>query len=168
MVTNKVVKPEVAEPDKAVELGALINDLALLVANMNRITDYLQKAAKSANVNITLTDWLLLQALAAGGPLPMAKVAFKIGVTRQRIHQQVSPLQSAGLISIAQGDGKSKILEIDAQGKLLATTLEKEFLKSMTGEDGSLAAGPVRTAKMGTARLARAMMARSKADEHAQ
>ncbi|MEI9930880.1 MAG: hypothetical protein WDM89_10100 [Rhizomicrobium sp.] len=115
--SNSEPKAPETEPESADEPGALITDLMQLVVNMNRVLFHLEKAAKDASINISLTDWILLQTLSSEGPQPMSKAVQKIGMSWQRIYQQCTPLQAAGLLSMTQMDDRSKVLEISPSGK---------------------------------------------------
>src|SRR5215467_296291 len=93
----------------AVEPGSELADLALLLVTVNKISSALETAADEGQSGVTLSDWLLLKTLDREGPLSMAKAAAKIGVSRQRVHQQSGSLGSSGAISVTPGDdAKSK------------------------------------------------------------
>ena len=156
MPAKNAIDPKSSDPK------AVINDLATLIAAMNRVTDHLQKGARNAGERLTLTDWLLLHMLETEGAQPVAKAAFKLGVSRQCIHQLAAAMEKSGHVTSKPGDGKSKELEISPSGRQLAAAFEAEILKAIRSVDGGIAAGPILTAKGGATRLARAMMLTSR------
>lgn len=135
--------------------GSEIDYVAGFLANANKISDALQTIATDVDATITMTDWLLLHALSSEGSLPMTKAASRIGVTRQRVHQQSTPLQTAGLITIADGEGKTRLLSIAPAGSALHKKLEKTFSKALTKEEGNMPTGLIHNAKQASAKIAR-------------
>ena len=142
------------EPKKPIEPGSEIEDLASVIVNVNRIGDRLQQIAKGENENLTITDWLLLHALAHEGPLVMTKAAYKIGVSRQRVHQQSAALKAIGVISVAVNpDGKTKTLHIAKLGVDLVRRMDEEIRKVLSSETGSLPTELLHNAKRNAARI---------------
>jgi DNA-binding MarR family transcriptional regulator len=150
----KTAAEPTTEARKPVEPGSEIEDLASLIVSVNRIGDRLQKIAKSENESLTITDWLLLHALEHEGPLAMTKAAYKVGVSRQRIHQQSTALKAIGLISVAVNeDGKTKTLSIAKPGVDLAKRMDEEIRKVLSSETGTLPTVVLHNAKRTAARI---------------
>ncbi|HVV66356.1 MAG TPA: helix-turn-helix domain-containing protein, partial [Rhizomicrobium sp.] len=99
--------PQTAAKGAQVESGSELADLAELLVAANKIGSALQAAAAQDESKITAADWLLLRALERDGPMPMSRAAARIGVTRQRVHQQSRPLQEIGAVTqTTSEDGK--------------------------------------------------------------
>ena len=146
---------------RGVEAGSEIAELAAMLISANRISNNLEDAITKLEVDLSLTDWLLLHALNSE-PAPIAKAAYKIGVTRQRVYQQMIPLQAAGLISISSEGEKSKTLSIAPGGAALVARLENEIRKALSVESGALPTGPILTASKSTRRIVKAMAPKRK------
>ena len=140
--------------------------LAGLLANANKIADRLQNAATQVDTNILMTDWLLLHTLIGEGPLSMSKAASKIGLTRQRVHQQASTLKAAGLLEIVETDAKTKTLAAAPGAKQLMNKLDRAFHEAISGANGEIPIGPINTAFTSTRRIVKAMP--SKTSEKAE
>jgi DNA-binding MarR family transcriptional regulator len=137
--------------------GSEVADLAGLLISTSRIASHLETALSAAGSPVSLTDWLLLHTLNAEGPLPASRVAYKIGVTRQRVHQQVGPLRKAELLEVTDADGKSKVLTLTSAGTALIHQLEQQVMKALSAKDGEIPVSQIRTASMGARRIVRAI-----------
>ncbi|HVZ90048.1 MAG TPA: MarR family winged helix-turn-helix transcriptional regulator [Rhizomicrobium sp.] len=139
-----------------VESGSELADLADLLVAANKIGSALQSAAAQDESKITAADWLLLRTLDRDGPLPMSKAAAKIGVTRQRVHQQCRPLQEIGAISqTTSEDGKLRTLSITPQGGALIRRLDDTFRGVLSAIEGGLPTAPIFYAKRSAGRIAK-------------
>jgi DNA-binding MarR family transcriptional regulator len=144
---------EATKTGAKVEPGSELADLAALLVTVNKISDALQSAAEERQSGATLADWLLLKTLDKEGPLSMAKTAAKIGVSRQRVHQQTGELESSGAISVAKGeDGKSRNLTLAAGGRALMKKLDDAF-SALLSDDGALPTAPIHAARKSTHRI---------------
>jgi DNA-binding MarR family transcriptional regulator len=153
---SKTVQPKPAQ-SKPLEPGSELADLAQLLVCVNRIGNRLQDAADQKNANLTISGWLLLRTLQTEGPLPMARAAIRIGMTRQRVHQQAKPLEAAGLVSITQGDSNTRRLALEPAGEALVKSLDEAFLKALAGSGDAPPALPLHAARMGAGRVLKAM-----------
>ncbi len=145
-----------------VEPGSEIADLAALLGFVNRITDRLQHAAAALENGITVTDWLLLRALNDEGPMPMASAARKMGVSRQRVHQQTKPLSAAGLITA----GDDKALALTPKGGAAMKDAEKSFAEALSSGGGGMPTMPLHGAKLSTRRIVKSMSSKKDAAAH--
>jgi DNA-binding MarR family transcriptional regulator len=147
-----------------VEPGSELADLALVLVTVNRITNALQSAAEERQSGATLSDWLLLKTLDKEGPLSMAKAAVKIGVSRQRVHQQTGALETSGVISVTKGDdGKSMNLTLAAGGRALMKKLDDAFSAALKDDDGALPSAPIHAAKKSTFRIQKVLASKQSA-----
>jgi DNA-binding MarR family transcriptional regulator len=140
--------------------GTEVEELASFLVSASRIAAHLEKALSASGASgsaVSLTDWLLLHTLKAEGPLPISKVAHKIGVTRQRVHQQVGPLRTAGWLEVTDADGKSKFLTLTAAGTALIKQLEQQLVNSLSTQDGEVPMSQIHTASMGARRIVKAI-----------
>ncbi|HVU20704.1 MAG TPA: hypothetical protein VHE09_08230 [Rhizomicrobium sp.] len=140
------------------EIAELISYLALT----NRVSSHLETAISEVDANISLTDWLLLYTVSSEGPLPATKIAYKIGVTRQRVYQQTSTLITAGfLLREEVGDSKFKTIGIAPGGTVLLKRIERALRDMLSQKSGNLPTGPIHTACNGTKRLVRSLPSQS-------
>lgn len=161
-MAEQVEKTEAAEVKAKAGEAATGNELAELViflASTNRISSHLETAISELNANISLTDWLLLHTLKTEGPMPATKIAFKIGVTRQRVHQQMTALVAAGFLLKEDGDdNKSKLLNIAPGGAVLLKRIDRAIQIALIGDKGTSPEGPIRTASNTARRIARSLI----------
>jgi DNA-binding MarR family transcriptional regulator len=102
---------------------------------VNKITGRLQSDAALEEIGIAIPDWLLMRAVKDAGALSMSAAARKIGVSRQRIHQQATALQSAGFLTVSKGeDQKSRQLTFSSSGEALIADVEKRLLAALARE----------------------------------
>jgi DNA-binding MarR family transcriptional regulator len=148
---------DVMEKKSPAAPGSEVADLANLLVSTSRISTHLETALSASGSAVSLTDWLLLHTLNVEGPLSISKVAHKIAVTRQRVHQQLGPLRTAGLLEVTDADGKSKILTLSAAGTALIEQLEQQIMKALSTKDGEIPANPIHTASMGVRRILKAI-----------
>lgn len=143
--------------------GAELADLAQVIGAINRISDRLQQATAGVEPAVTVTDWLLLRVLNDEGAMPMASAARRIGVSRQRVHQQAQPLKTAGLIEMAEDDAKTRALSLTPKGADLMKRLEHEFTQVLSA-GGAMPAVPINGAKLNTRRILKAMAPKKDAE----
>lgn len=150
--------------------GGEIADLADLIATVNRIADKLQKTLFVLDIDVTITDWLLLHALAENGAMSMSEASRRIGVSRQRVHQQTKPLVQAGLIEAGEGEARTRPLSVTAAGREMLATLEQTFAEVLSANLGIVPTQQVRNGKLNARRIFRAMVEKKDAadDDGAQ
>ena len=143
---------------KHAQPGSEIADLAALIAGMNKVMSHLQSVASAANGSIHVTDWLLLHSLTEENNLPMAQAARRIGVSRQRVHQQVESLKRANLLEGDDSGGKNKPLSISAAGRDLVQRMEAELGKALSAVEGTMPSDKLLGAKRSILRLGKAIL----------
>ncbi|MFD1914279.1 MarR family winged helix-turn-helix transcriptional regulator [Halodurantibacterium flavum] len=99
------------------ESGEQIRELMLFVG---RLSGNLDKLLRKQDPALTMSQWLLLETLAAEGPSRPFAVARKMGITRQAIAQSVRKLAAAELISIDESDEASRAMIISSTDTGLA------------------------------------------------
>jgi len=154
---------ETAQSDterREVAPGSEISDLAVLIAGMNKVMSHLQSAVNSANASIHITDWLLLRSLAEENNLPMAQAARRIGVTRQRVHQQIESLKGAKLIEVESAEGKGKTISISKAGRELVQATENELKKALASAEGTMPTKELNGARRVIMRLGKAIISK--------
>ena len=125
----------------------------------NRIGSRLQIASAFESAKANVPDWLLLRAIKDHGPIVMADAARFIGVTRQRVQQQVSDLSGSGLLAMSDKDGKSREISLSPAGQAQLDRLEAGLLATLC-EAGAQRLKPVHTASRSAHRLAKALNAK--------
>jgi DNA-binding MarR family transcriptional regulator len=124
----------------------------------NRISGQLEAAIADVDVNVSLTDWLLLHALKTDGSLPATKIAYKIGVTRQRIYQQMTSLISAGFVHKEEvPESKYRTLSIAPSGLDFLERTDAAIRESFVGKTGKMPADAIHNACNGARRVARGL-----------
>ena len=136
--------------------GSEVAGLASLLIAMNRISNRLQRAASSVRQDLTTNDWLLLQCLQQQSPLSMAEASRTIGLSQQRVHQQVEPLSTAGFISV-NGEGTTKELSLTKSGKELVRELEGAFRLALAAGEQPMPTGPINSAQLSTRKIIKAL-----------
>lgn len=148
--------PQAGAKGAQVESGSELADLAELLIAANKIGSSLQAAAAQEDSKISAADWLLLRVLERDGPMPMSRAAAKIGVTRQRVHQQSRPLQEIGAVSqTTSEDGKLRTLSITPEGGALIRRLDETFRGVLSAIEGGLPTAPIFYAKRSAGRVAK-------------
>jgi DNA-binding MarR family transcriptional regulator len=142
-------------PDPANPTAAEVDDLAAFLVLTNRIATRLQKTTAVSQSGVALADWLLLYAIKDASMASLAEVARKIGVSRQRVHQQASELEAAGLVAVAASEaGKGRRLSLSPKGLELLGTIHDQMQKALESSGGSVAT-QIRNARRSAARLAK-------------
>jgi DNA-binding MarR family transcriptional regulator len=139
-------------------------NLAAFLINAGKINDSLQATIAGKDASITLTDWLLLQALRSEGPLHASKIAMKVGITRQRVHQQIAPLKNAGVLELIEKDDKRNILSITPGGAELVQRYEDKFMALLSADPQLTPALMLRSAHAVTRRILRVLTKVPKVD----
>ena len=134
------------------EPGSELADLAALLGTVNRISYRLQRAAATLDAGLSVTDWLLLRSLSDEGRMEMAAAARKIGVTRQRVHQQTKPLAAAELIRLDE----DKAIALTEKGAAAMKALEESFEQTLSA-GGAMPTAPLNGAKLATRRILKAI-----------
>src|SRR4051812_46842939 len=102
-------------------------DLVILIAAANRvITDRLQAGMLQAGLTMRPQWGYVIRALHAG-PLPLARLAELLDVTKQAAQQTVDDMEAAGLLERRPdpADGRRKLLGLTGEGRRVrATALE--------------------------------------------
>ena len=156
---KSVKKPPAAQESEVAELAAFL-------ATANKIANRLQTTAL-ADLGIAIPDWLLLRVVHDEGRISMSEAARKIGVTRQRVHQQVAQLQASRLVTASEGeDGKSKALELAAAGRTLIAQVEKA-IRDALAQEGEAPVQQIHAARRSAARVAKALVPRKAESEAA-
>jgi DNA-binding MarR family transcriptional regulator len=117
-------------------------DLAILLAAANRVlTDRLLAAMADAGLTMRGPWGYVIRALHAE-PLPLARLAELLDVTKQAAQQTVDDMEAAGLLerSPDPGDGRRKLVGLTGEGRRVRATalgvsaaLEAEIGASQTG-----------------------------------
>jgi DNA-binding MarR family transcriptional regulator len=134
-----------------------IADLADIIATVNRIADRLQKTLFVLDIDVTITDWLLLHALKESGAMSMSETSRRIGVSRQRVHQQAKPLVEAGLIEAGEGEARVRPLRLTDAGAEMLASLEATFSEVLAANLGTVPTQQIRNGKTNVKRIFRAM-----------
>ena len=129
-------------------------DLAGLLVTANRIGERLQRLASLAEVSVA--DWLLMRSLDGAEPLTKAAVARKIGVSRQRAHQQVNQLQRRGLIN--PSSEADRALALSPEGEAAIRLIEDEVAAALA-VDGAVRAEDLKAARRRTVLVLRSLNA---------
>jgi DNA-binding MarR family transcriptional regulator len=111
-------------------------DLAILIVAANRVvTDRLLAGMDEAGLPMRPRWGFVIRALHAA-PLPLARLAELLDVTKQAAQQTVDDMEAAGLVerSADPADGRRKLLGLTEQGRRVratalevSATLEKEI-----------------------------------------
>jgi DNA-binding MarR family transcriptional regulator len=99
-------------------------DLAILIVAANRvIIDRLQAAMAEAGLTMRLPWGFVIRALHAQ-PLPLARLAELLDVTKQAAQQTVDDMEEAGLLSRSSdpGDGRRKLVGLTDEGRRVRAT----------------------------------------------
>jgi DNA-binding MarR family transcriptional regulator len=151
-------------PDPVNSEAAEIDDMAAFLALTNRIATRLQATAAVSQSGVTLADWLVLYAIRDASLASLAEVARKIGVSRQRVHQQAAELEAAGLVTISRSEvGNTRQLSLLPRGRELLGTISNHLQEALASSGGSLAA-QIRNARRSAARLAKGFAAAGAAE----
>jgi DNA-binding MarR family transcriptional regulator len=125
--------PQSKTPSTDKEPKSDLEELSALLMFVNRISERLQEAAATAELDLAIPDWLLLRAIKDDASSSMAEIARKIGVTRQRVHQQVTRLETAKLITSTSTEGtKSKQVSLSSTGAQLLDRAESAILGALS------------------------------------
>jgi hypothetical protein len=92
--------------------------------------------------------------------MAIPKAAHRVGVTRQRVHQQMGSLVASGLISSDAQDGKSRSLSISPAGHTVVAELEAGIRSALSESDGGPPTGAIQAASRNARRVAKAMAPR--------
>ena len=80
------------------------------------ITQHYDRALRQSGLRAT--QFTLLTMLALGGPLPLSRVADRLGMERTTLTRNLKPLLAGGLISIDQGDDRRvRTISITPKGR---------------------------------------------------
>lgn len=140
------------------------SQLAAFLITVNRITGRLQSEAALKDMGIAIPDWLLLRAVKDATPLSMAAAARRIGVSRQRVHQQATKLQAVGLLTTSSGeDDKTRQLTLSAAGDALLERAETSLLGALS-RDGKVPANEIESARRAAGRVAKILIPKKNGD----
>jgi DNA-binding MarR family transcriptional regulator len=135
-------------------------ELAAFLGAVNKMTSRLMGAPAAAGIDITIPDWLLLRIISEGGAASIAEVARKIGVSRQRAHQQVAQLEAAGLLAPASGeDVRSRRLALSDAGRELIRRIDDGFGEALT-KPGEATLKQIHTARRAAQKVSQALAPR--------
>jgi DNA-binding MarR family transcriptional regulator len=99
-------------------------DLAILLVAANRVlVDRLMAAMDRAGLTMRSSWGYVIRALHAE-PLPLARLAERLDVTKQAAQQMVDDMVAAGLVErrADPGDGRRKLLALTADGRRVRAT----------------------------------------------
>jgi len=99
-------------------------DLAILLVAANRVlVDRLMAAMDRAGLTMRPSWGYVIRALHAD-PLPLARLAERLDVTKQAAQQMVDDMVAAGLVErrADPGDGRRKLLALTADGRRVRAT----------------------------------------------
>jgi DNA-binding MarR family transcriptional regulator len=125
-------------------------DLAILIAAANRVlTDRLMAAMAGAGLTMRPAWGYVIRAL-HDEPLPLARLAEVLDVTKQAAQQTVDDMQAAGLVVRAPdpADGRRKLLALTAAGRRVRATA-LGVSADLEAEMGAQGARAVRRALLG-------------------
>ena len=120
-------------------------DIVILVAAANRvIIDRLQAAMAEAGLTMRPPWGYVIRALHAQ-PLPLARLAGLLDVTKQAAQQTVDEMEAAGLLARSPdpADGRRKLVGLTAEGRRVRATAlgVSAALENELGEDASVLRG---------------------------
>ncbi|OGA74817.1 MAG: hypothetical protein A3G81_16835 [Betaproteobacteria bacterium RIFCSPLOWO2_12_FULL_65_14] len=107
-----------AKKPEPVQLPAAEN-FARIAASAQSIVNAADSILRDRGAHLGLSDWALLQHLAAQKePLPMARIAVQMGVTRQRIQKQTEALAHAKYVEVhvTADDRRVRMVKLTRQG----------------------------------------------------
>lgn len=145
--------------------GGEVGDLAVIIATVNRICDRLRETLSVLEIDLTVSDWLLLHMLKENGALSMSEASRRIGLSRQRVHQQTGPLIQAGLIAAGDGETRSIPLALTETGRAMLGSLEQSFAEVLATNLGVAPTQHIRNGKTNVRRIFRAMAEKKDDDE---
>lgn len=104
---------------RAPSSDAMLTDFANLIAAMNRFITSVSGLPLFATAGVGLSEWALLSVLSQNEGISSGQLAKMLGVSRQRVNQITSVLESTKLISVsvAQQDARRNELRLTAEGK---------------------------------------------------
>jgi DNA-binding MarR family transcriptional regulator len=122
-----------AAPKKKPEVAQLpaVENFARIAASAQAIVNATDSILRERGASLGIADWALMQLLAAEKePLPMVRIAVRMGVTRQRIQKQAEALAQAKYVEMHESDGDKRFraLKLAKPGA--------EALKSMSARFG--------------------------------
>ena len=137
-----------------------IPELVGFLIGVNKITTRLQAAVTQPDLDVTMSDWILLRAITNDNPLSMADLARKIGVSRQRVQKQATILQTVGLVKTSgAAELKARQLSLTKAGNTVVERIEKSIGEALPIQ-GELTAKRIHGARMAAMRLAREFSAK--------
>jgi DNA-binding MarR family transcriptional regulator len=162
MAKSELAVQAAAPKAKAAQISEVAN-LAVLFGFVNKIGARLEEAASLAEAKVILPDWVLLQVAQNEGPISISDAARKVGVTRQRIHQQATQMENAKLLTISKlsADAKPRTLTLSNVGTAVLRKVEKDFLEILSQKDGHVPTLALLRAKGNLSKVVRAMGAKS-------
>jgi len=165
------VKSKEKPKNQAVEEDAAggddISHVATFLVLVGRITGRLQSGAALKDLGITMPDWLLLRVVKDTPAISMASAARRIGVSRQRVHQQATKLEAAGFLALSKGeDEKARELTLSPAGDSLVARSDKALM-DVLAPDGKIPSKEIQSARRSAGKIAR-LLAQKKADEEAE
>ncbi len=88
-----------------------------------------------------MTQFTLLTMLALGGPLPLSRVADRLGMERTTLTRNLKPLLASGLVSVGPGDDRRvRTIAITAKGQRAAVAALPRWRSAQRSVAGRLPA----------------------------
>jgi DNA-binding MarR family transcriptional regulator len=117
-----------------------------------------------------VTQFTLLTVLSLGGPLPLSRVAERLGMERTTLTRNLRPLVSGGLITVEGGaDRRVRTLAITEKGHRAAVAALPYWRKAQRAVAGQFTSGVLATLTDVTQRLSSARSrARHSQRQHAK
>jgi len=106
-----------------------VQDLATLVAGLNRFLMRLSNMPAFQEAGLGLAEWSALSLIAGKGDINNRQLANALGVSPQRINQITDTLRGSGLVSASASadDARKKIINITQLGSARLTELDAKL-----------------------------------------
>jgi DNA-binding MarR family transcriptional regulator len=145
-------KPKALNVDET--MNSPIDNLAGFVTFTNKFTNRIESAIVDSG--LSLSDWLVLQTINVDGSGTISDLAKKLGVSRQRIHQQANLLKSQELADITpNSDGKTKNISLTKKGTGSLVKVNDTLMSLFSSVNDFK--GKIETARKSASRIARSL-----------
>ena len=97
---------------------------------------------RSRPSGLRVTQFTLLTMLALGGPLPLSRVADRLGMERTTLSRNLRPLIAKGLVTVRHGDDhRVRTIALTAKGRHAAVAALPQWRKAQRALAGRLTPG---------------------------
>lgn len=104
------------------------------------ITQHYDRSLRPSGLRAT--QFTLLSMLALGGPLPLSRVADRLGMERTTLSRNLQPLLAQGLVTVRHGDDhRVRTITITAKGRRAALAALPHWRKAQRALAGHLTRG---------------------------